>query len=246
VGRFPWASLERLAAGTGEPDDECHVVVAPEGYVGGYVWRGPHFWTVRSLARQLLDDLLLAEAVAGDLPSARAVLALCRAWGSAVAATRGTPLRAVTLGLAPEGPVAAAARRADAVLMQRYARCGRSMARVLDAERLVTALAPELARRWSDGGSPYHGAIVLATDAGTVGLRLGPRGLAVTAPPAGGAEQAETVRVPQWTLAQLALGAYPPDEILDAAGVAVTGGVQEALEVLFPPRHPHMFVPDRF
>jgi hypothetical protein len=54
------------------------------------------------------------------------------------------------------------------------------------------------------------------------------------------------VRLPQTALARLALGTFPPGDVLD--GLDSPPGPQERdfLAALFPARYPHMYWPDRY
>ena len=146
------------------------------------------------------------------------------------------------LGLTPEGEVARAAAREDATFEQRFEATGGSMARVLDTGRLLTALAPELARRATAAGIPPL-TLACETEEGAARVAIRPEA-AAGAPPSG----AETValRLPQAALARLALGVYPPLELLAESGPALDGRQREVLGALFPRRRPHMFWLDRY
>ncbi|HVG97970.1 MAG TPA: GNAT family N-acetyltransferase, partial [Chloroflexota bacterium] len=240
-----WA---RLAGGIapGQPETDgwegCQVLVSPAGAVEAYIWRGRGFWYTDMVQRRHPEDLALAEAVAAGPDAARAALARCRQWAAAAAAARGRPVQRVILGLTPEGEVARAAARQDATFEQGFEATGGSMARVLDTGRLLTALAPELARRAAGAGFPP---LTLACEteesAARVALRPEP---AAGAPPSG----AETValRLPQTVLARLALGVYPPLELLAESAPALDGRQREVLSALFPQRRPHMYWLDRY
>ena len=54
------------------------------------------------------------------------------------------------------------------------------------------------------------------------------------------------VRLPQATLARLALGAYAPADLLARLERPPEGQTRALLEALFPLRHPHLSLPDRF
>jgi hypothetical protein len=240
--RWTWDRLEAvLEAGS---TDACRVAVSPQGTVAGYVWRGAKFWYVGKLEREAPDAWVLAEAMAAGPEAAAAVLALCRAWAREERERRAEPLTQVLLGLPPEGPVAAAAMRQRARFTQAYQACGGSMARVLSVERLLTALLPELTARARAARWEATAALRLETDLGGATLRLTPEGVTL-----GETEDAPVLRLPQWALAQLALGAYPPSDIM--ARLEPASGAEDALtgrvvETLFPLRRPHMHLPDRY
>jgi hypothetical protein len=163
-------------------------------------------------------------------------LAGCRLWAREPSAERGDPYRHVLLTHPPEGSVAAAAALGDARLLRSSARSGGSMARVLNVERLLVALAPELRRRLGQAAPPAGGwpdSIRFATEVGEGTLHLG------------GTGSPRRVDLPGTTLARMALGAYDPADLLVRAGVA-DDGVRRVLVALFPRRHPHLYPPDRY
>jgi hypothetical protein len=239
-----WARLAGgLAPGQPETDgwEGCQVLVAPDGTVRAYIWRGRGFWYTDMVQREQPDDLALAEAVAADPAAARAALARCRQWAAATAAARGRPVRRVVLGLTPEGEVARAAAFQDATFEQRFEATGGSMARVLDTGRLLTALAPELARRAAAAGLPPL-TLACETEEGSARLPLAPPG----EPPRSAERETITLRLPQTVLARLALGVYPPGVLTAELSPALDARQGEALAALFPQRHPHMYWPDRY
>lgn len=237
-----WARLRGTTAPGSE--DICQVVVSPEGAVAAYAWRGPTFWYVAKLARETPDALVLAEVMAADPEAADAVLALCRQWGREEGGRRAAPVRQVLLGLPPEGPIAAAAMRLPSRFISLCEACGGSMARVLNVERLLTALLPEFTARVRAAGWDAADALRLETDLGAATLCLTPGGVELAA-----SEEARALRLPQTALAQLALGAFPPATILDRLASdsgAADGATRRLVELLFPHRHQHMHLPDRY
>src|SRR5438128_905137 len=58
--------------------------------------------------------------------------------------------------------------------------------------------------------------------------------------------EGKVVRLPQTTLARLALGAYAPADPLARLERPPAGQTRALLEALFPLRHPHLSLPDRF
>jgi len=174
--------------------------------------------------------------------AADAVLALCRGWAVEESAGRKKSLERVLFSMPPEGPVAAAAMRQDAEAVLRYSRCGASMARTLDARRLLTTLEPELAARarlmrLSDGE-----ALRIETEVGGATIEITSAETRVTDAPA----QGDVLQLPQHELARLALGAFPPDDVLERLGTAPGHAAWRIVPALFPQRKPHMWVPDRF
>ncbi len=253
----PW---RKLASPDREAND-CRVVVDREGKVRAYAWRAQWHWYMGSIEREHPDALVIGEVMAEDPTAADAVLATCRAWAAEESAKGPAPVKQVVLALPPEGHVAAAARFQSARFIHHYDPCGASMARVLNVERLLEAMRPELARRLQAAGSPLVGSLHLQTEIGAAILTLTPdtvqvddpnqRGhpLAGQSPPAARPdERAEPIRVslPQPTLARLALGAFPPGDLLARLEPPLDVTARRLLEALFPQRHPHMYLPDRF
>ncbi len=236
----PWQDMAALAAG--ERDDACRVVEDPRGSVAAYAWRGQGYWYVTNLDRDRPEALILGEVMAEGPAAADAVLALCRRWGAEDAVRRG--VKRVVLSLPSDGPVAAAVMRQRAELTRLYAPCGGSMARVLDVRRLLAALLPELADRLRRSSFSFAGCLRFVTDLGAAALRLGPNGAAIV--PGERYEEAEELQLPQTDLARLALGAFPPEDILDRLERPLPDEVRHLVTVLFPERHPHMYLPDRF
>jgi hypothetical protein len=244
----PWA---KLVEPEGKGAEGCRVVEAPDGQVRAYAWRARWHWYVGMIERHEPDAMVIAEAMADGPAAADAILSACEAWAAEESETRAEPVNRVILGLPPEGPVAAAAMYEDAHLMRRYQRCGGSMARVVDVERLLEALRPELAERLRAAGSPFSGSLRLRTEIGEATLAITPAGITVQGQghaAVGSADAAAEMmlRLPQTTLARLALGVFPPEDLL--ARLEEPPGVQERelVAILFPLRHPHMYLTDRF
>jgi hypothetical protein len=124
---------------------------------------------------------------------------------------------------------------------------------VLHAGRLLAALAPELERRLRAAVPAARGALRLETDVGHVTLHLTSEGLAVeestrgtSGPPCRVRGARMVVRLPQTTLARLALGAYSPAGLLPRLERPPEGQTLALLEARFPLRHPHLSLPNRF
>lgn len=238
-----WARLAALAEGTRE--DQCRVVTVGECRVVAYAWRCQRHWAVTQLERQDLDALVLGEVVAVDPTAADALLAVCRAWAGPEGQRRGTPVRHVTTALPPAGVVASAAMRQSARFLQDYRSCGGSMARTLDAARLLKSLEPELNSRWQSARPGFRGHLRLETEVGGCNLDLSSEMVIVADDPPQ-VSIPTTVRLAQYDLARLALGAFPPADLIARLPAEVPDPAREALLTLFPRRHPHMPLPDRF
>lgn len=240
-----WSAL--ASAAENPEQDVCRVIEDPAGRIAAYAWRAKHHWYTNLLEREDPDSMVIGEVMADSPPAADAVLVACRQWAMEESAQRSAPIKHVLLPLAPEGPVAAAARQQNAALTQLYSRCGGSMARVLNVQRLLRSLTPELNERLRSVAFTFSGTLHLKTDLEDVALRITPEGVCVeeTLTPAR-QETVLTAHLPQTVLARLALGAFPPDDLLARLDNPPEPDAQRLLEILFPPRHPHMFLPDRF
>jgi hypothetical protein len=242
----PWYRI--LKTPDTEFGDEACVVLNPAGDVAAYAWKGSCFWYIRDkLAGEHPDALVLGEVMAESPRAADAVLAACRIWAGEEARKREAVVKRVLLSLPPEGYVADAARHHRATFQQNYSATGESMARVLNVERLLQSLAPELEARLSAAHSRFTGGVRIDTEIGGATLQITPGCVRVDdspAPPDGA--DAVSVDLPQPTLARLALGAVPPADLLDRLERPVSGPARELLEILFPYRHPHMYIPDRY
>jgi hypothetical protein len=237
TGGEVWGRLADCASGSSQ--DACRVAEGPDGQVHGYVWRAAWTWVMKYMLEPTYPDALaLGEAVAESAPAADAVLAACSMW----AREQDREVKRVVLAIPPQGPLAEAAMRQEATFEQHYEPSGGSMVRVLDVTRLMTALAPELSARARAAGAGCEGMLVFRTDEGEAGLAVTPDGVSVV----DGGPSALVVELPQYELARLALGAYPPGSILERLASPPSEAACRLVEALFPHRHPHLYVPDRF
>jgi hypothetical protein len=139
-------------------------------------------------------------------------------------------------------------------LEQRFQVAGGSMARVLDAERLLAALAPELTARARAAGLRDGTILVCETEEGRAAVRFSGAGASVipvpaTAPaprPESAADGVVAVRLTQTCLARLALGAFAPEDLLDRLEWSLEDRARDVVVALFPQRRPHMYWPDRY
>jgi hypothetical protein len=259
-GASVWGRLEAQASTPPTPAagadgwTGCRLLIAPDGEPGAYIWRNAGFWYTDMVQREDPQDLALSEVVAPSPAAARAALLHCRQWAADVASARQRPVRRVTFGTPPDSFLTRAAREEDATLEVRHSASGDSMARVLDTGRLLSALAPELQQRARSAGVAPGTLLRCETDEGTAQVLLraqdsppGPASRGTpTGPASGDAPPAVRLRLPQGVLARLALGALPPEDLLD--GLESPPGAQDRdlLLRLFPLRHPHMSWPDRY
>jgi hypothetical protein len=224
------SSAETAAAGTPEG---CRVAVDSAGEVRAYAWRGTRFWYASMLERRHRHAFILSEVMADGPASADAIVVACRLWARERSEGNGDPFRHVLVSQPPEGPVAAAAALTDARTTQRTSATGESMARILDVDRLISSLAPELRARLADSLTPPLNTLRFVTDLGESTLSLGGQG-------------ALTAHLPSTTLAQLALGAHDPADLLARLPTPPDPQTHAVLLALFPKRNQHMYVPDRY
>jgi predicted acetyltransferase len=246
----PWA---KLATPKGKGSEECRVIQDARGQPRGYAWRARWSWYVGNWECNDPKAMVIAEAMADGAASAGALLAACRTWATEENETRSQPVKRVILSLPPEGPIAAAAMQQRTHFSRRYQACGGSMVRVLDVERLLRALQPELAERLRAAGSPFSGRLRIQTEIGGAALRVSPETVAVensSASPAANPPVARfqevALHLPQSMLARLALGAFPPEDLLARLEEPLDEKTRQLVPILFPLRHPHMYLPDRF
>ena len=237
-----WKRLEKAVAGT--KDDECRVVVGPDGEVHGYLWRARWCWYVRNaLEPDNKRALVLGEVVADCAAAADAVLAVARIWAKSEPASR--RVKEVLLACTPGDPVSGAATHQDAVLSARYSACGASMVRVVNVVRLLEALLPELVSRLNAADVDFEGSLVLHSDEGDATLNIGDGQISVTS---GSSTDSSSlvVSLPQYELGRLCLGAFPPEDILARLPEQPSIEAANLVAVLFPARHPQMYLPDRY
>lgn len=220
------------------PQDECWVAVSPAGEIAGYLWRARWCWSVRLiLEREFPDALCFGEAVALTPGAASALLAFCRR------RAREERKEEALLPVPPDGVLAFTARYTDCRMVQIYSASGGSMARVLDARRLLRALEPELSRQICGAGNADTRWLTIRTEVGEVLLRVSPDGVEVTAD---AGEPHDVVVLPQGTLARLVLGFAPARDLCAHLSQPPSAEVVSVLERLFPVRYQHMYLPDRY
>jgi hypothetical protein len=239
---YPWTEL--LGDLHGETSSGCRVVTDADGRVAAYVWRGQRLGFVRAHSRFSPDDLILADVVAADTRSAGAALTLCRRWVADEGSRR--HVGQATFFAPHEGPVVSAAMHMPATLARAYQPDGGWMAHVLSTSRLFSSLQPELTRRLVAANNRFRGTVRVLTDAGDATLSIDADGIR-SVPPASAADgEALVCRLPQTTLAQLALGCFSPDDLLERLSHPPEERVIELFRMMFPPRPAQLFLADRF
>lgn len=123
-----------------------------------------------------------------------------------------------------------------------YPRNAGPMGRLIDLERFLTALAPELAGCWPAGAQDR---ITLRTDIGAADLRRR-RGGRVDVQQRGTRAGAGLEFADQGTLFQLAMGYRTVDDAVAAGQLRGSPRALQLATALFPLRSAHMWWPDRF
>jgi predicted acetyltransferase len=239
---YPWTEL--LSESEGGTSTGCQVMTDADGRVRAYVWHGQKLGFVRAHSRFRPDDFVVGEVVAADTRSAEVALTLCRRW----AAEEGTRrhVKQVTFFAPHEGPVASAARHMPATLARAYGPDGGWMARVLSTSSLFASLQPELSRRLAAAHNRFRGTLQVLTDAGDATLSIDADGVRSAPGAAAAGDHALACRLPQTTLAQLAVGCFPPDDLLARVPQPLEDRAIELLQMMFPPRPAQLFLADRF
>jgi predicted acetyltransferase len=138
-----------------------------------------------------------------------------------------------------------AAMLCHARLEREYTSDGDFMARVLDVPALLAALRPELEQRVRSSGLRFAGRLQVVTDEGTATLAIDEERVALL-PEATTRDETVVVKMAQSDLARLALGTFPPRELLARLRLSPADQATELLATLFPARNPHVYPIDRF
>jgi hypothetical protein len=238
-----WSSLAAAANPTN--NDECRIVTDENGQVVAYAWRGANLNYVRDFERYGPDTLVLAEVMAATPLAADAVLGVCCAWAAEEAVRRKKPLDWIYTGLPPWGAVATAAAYRENWLDTQSFRSGGFMARTLSTLRLLTALQPELQRRLHAARSTFRGTLRIRTEEGAALLVVDDADVTLSQGQPSADRAVEDVELPQSALARLALGAFPPRDVLARLPKPPGEQAEELLATLFPRRDVHLYLPDR-
>ncbi len=224
------------------PQDECWVAVAPSGQVEGYAWRARWCWSVREiLEREFPQTLSFGEVIALTPASADALLAWCRRRAGEEGKEE------VLLMVPPDSTVGIAARYTDCRMVQMFSSNGGSMVRLLEARRLLCALAPELTRQIRLASWTEPCLLTLSTELGAGTLEITPDSVRVLGEGDSAAGLPHyTVQISGRVLARLAVGFAPAGDLCARAGIEMPQKVASLLETLFPVRYQHMYLPDRY
>jgi GNAT superfamily N-acetyltransferase len=233
-----------LVAALQQPDaGECRMVEAPDGHPAAYCWRGSDLWPIRMIERHTPDTMAFAEVMADSPLAAEAAIVACRAWAcednEKEKGRRDSPVTTLHFHLPHRSPVGVAAAFSDAQLILRCFRSSGFMARTFHPRRLLAALLPELSARLC-----VDGVIHFVTDEGTAAMRLGPAGPMFIETVEPSDKPLTEITLPQTALARLALGAYPPQDVLERLDPAPAPRAADLIAALFPLRRCHIYLPD--
>ncbi len=236
IGLRAWNRLRKLVADPG--DDACRVLIDATGQIAAYAWFGTS-WPMSFRRRDLPEAFHIAEPMARDAEAADALLAGCRLWANET----GSDCSSVAFAIPPEGPVASAAAYQGAEMHAVYTRGGDFMARVLDPQRLMRQLLPELSARVQSVRRPFQGCLTFATDEGEVTIAISPDGVEVADKTNG---DGPIVELPQSALARLCIGGFDPADVLARLPKPPEAATASVLCLLFPKQAPHIYPMDRF
>jgi GNAT superfamily N-acetyltransferase len=132
-----------------------------------------------------------------------------------------------------------------------YQRSGGAMGRIVGLRSCLARLAPELTRRLrAAGGAPpagvdWCGSLAIATDIGSVTLRLGRHAITTEGANAGSRTDA-CLDIEQALLTQLIFGYRSAADVLGSGAAALRGAPPRVIDALFPPGCAYIWHPDYF
>lgn len=231
-----WRQME---ASLGSGADECIVVTDEADEVVGYAWRSPRSWWMQQWSRRDPEIFKIGEAFAVSPRAADALLAACRQWAAAHGAEQ------AELALPGTGVLGMTAALQYTVIGVQHARDAQFMGRSTGVHDLMTAMLPELERRWRSARTEWTGTLELRTGEDTASLLVEEDSVTVLADSGPGVDGGSLViETSPGNVARLALGSFDPVELLARSGTSPDA--IEVMAVLFPKRHPHIFPADRF
>lgn len=142
----------------------------------------------------------------------------------------------ISLSLPPDHPFAHHCRPLGCKVDTQYPRNAGPMGRIINLQRCMEKVLPELSRRW-EGPQPLG----IKTELGACVLQPQRAGLQLRAAPV-----KDAVRLGQEALMQLLMGYCTPGELLAAGRLQAPRPCHTLLEHLFPLTQAHMWWPDRF
>lgn len=236
---WAWRMLRRTWAADAE--DACQVLVDETGQLRGYAWIGTSLWGWRKMTRANPHWFIVAEAMATDARSGELVLAMCRKWATHPRDPLLPPTQSLVLSLPASGPVASAAMHAGGTCNATFCSDGDLMAIVLETNRLMTAMRPELDQR-AQVLDEAPVALHLVCDSGNCSLSVSRGRVTILREPP---PESLRITMDHATLVRLVWGAYDPGDLLSRALPSLDARARELLRVLFPQGRPHIYLADR-
>ena len=142
----------------------------------------------------------------------------------------------------PDDPLAVYCRRYDAAIETRYKRNSGWMMRIINLDRLFSALEAELSRRVKMSHlAGWCGSFCIETDIGSVCLTVSED--SVRCAPKESGRTSETISLPQSLLSQLLVGYRSGEELREEIGPLT---LRDIVRVLFSPGHPFICPEDMF
>jgi len=192
---------------------------------------------MKQWSRRDPETFKFAEAFAMSPRAADALLAACRQR----ATSHGAEM--VELAIPRPGVLGMSAALQDTVIGSRHYRDAQFMGRSTGVHALMTALRPELERRWRSVRTEWTGTVELRTGEDTASLSIDEDDVSVLLEGEAHSESL-VIETSPGNAARLALGSFDPSELLARSGTSPDAIA--VLAVLFPQRDPHIYPADRF
>lgn len=239
-GTHSWSKLAQVAAG--ERDDECLVVIAPDGHIAAYAWhvRGSSYHDEHQ--QPITETFIIGEAIADSSQSADALLAACELWMAEAARKDSRELGRIEYAITDEGALATALLHRDCVSRQEHKACAGCMVRVANLEKLGESMLPEWRRLISESAKNHDCIVSLQTELGTLLLRVSGGEVSICE----SSETGEIICLSVGDLGQLVMGVMPADDLLSRLPQPPSAEAVAVCRVLFPKRQQNMFLPDHY
>ncbi len=239
-GMRSWSWLSGVA--TGERDDECIVLTAPDGHVAAYACHGRGSWSQNALEQAQPETFVISEPLAESPAAADALLQACQVWMPEMAAKLNRSLKRMAYAVTEEGAVAAALMRTNCEFSQLHRACANCMVRVANMQQLFENMMPEWRRLARNGALHIDSSITFDTELGSKSLHVGLGGVHMCSP----SESRNHLKLSIGQLGQLVLGAVSAKHFLAQLPEPASAEVVELCQLLFPKRQQHMYLTDRY
>ncbi|MHB1461167.1 MAG: GNAT family N-acetyltransferase [Armatimonadota bacterium] len=239
-GMGSWSRLRGVASG--ERDDECIVLTAPDGHVAAYACHGRGSWSHNALEQAEPATFVISEPLAESPAAADALLQACQKWMPEVAGKMNRNIKRIAYAVTEEGAVAAALMRTNCEFNQIHRACANCMVRVANMQQLFENMMPEWRRLARNGALHTDDSITFDTELGSKSLHVGLGGVHMCAP----SESGNRLKLSIGQLGQLVLGSLPVFDFLAQLPEPASAEVKELCQLLFPKRQQHMYLTDRY